>query len=209
MRLGMEPQQKQRMAKKSFLKLITYFSAGLVLLALAVNSLVIGELLTYPILTTPQAVGQAVVAAAGLMLPVGLLVRYELPFMRRIQDRLELFKALLLGMSHVEKIYISVLAGVSEELLFRGCLQPLVGIAVASVIFGALHAFTFSYFLLATAIGVYLGVLLQWSGNLFVPMAVHALYDIFALNLMIWVYRKKGDADGETQEPRVSAWPPG
>ncbi len=161
------------------------------LLALAVNSLVIGKPLTYPVLATPQALGQAVVAAAGLMLLVGLLVRYELPFMRRIQDKLELFKTLLLEMSHAEKIYISVLAGVSEELLFRGCLQPLVGIAVASVIFGALHAFTFSYFLLATTIGAYLGVLLQWSGNLFVPMAVHALYDIFALNQMAWIYRKK------------------
>lgn len=191
----MKPQQKLRMTRKRFLELTTYFSAGLVLLALAVNSLVIGKPLTYPVLASPQALGLALIAAAGLMTLVCLLVRYELPFMRRIRGKLGLFKALLLEMSHAEKIYISVLAGFSEELFFRGCLQPLVGIAAASIIFGALHALTFSYFLLATTIGVYLGVLLQYSGNLFVPMAVHALYDVFALNLMVWIYRNKGGAD--------------
>ena len=193
----MEPQQKPPMTVKRFLKLTTWFSAGLVLLALAVNSLAFGKPLTYPVLLTFKAAGMAVFAAAGLMLLVGLLVRYELPFMRRIRDKLGLFKRLLLDMSHAEKIYISLLAGISEELFFRGCLQPLVGIAAASVIFGALHAFTFSYFLLATAIGIYLGVLLQYSGNLFVPMAVHALYDVFALNLMVWVYRRQSEAGAD------------
>lgn len=88
-----------------------------------------------------------------------------------------------------ELALIAALAGVGEELLFRGFLQtlvakystPVVGIVVASLVFGALHAISRLYFVLATLIGGYLGWLLIASGDLTVPIVAHGLYDFVAL----------------------------
>lgn len=89
----------------------------------------------------------------------------------------------------LELAVVAVLAGVSEELLFRGVLQtvvaqwttPWIGLVVASLVFGGLHAISRLYFLLATLIGGYLGWLLLEFGDLTVPMVAHGLYDFVAL----------------------------
>lgn len=90
-------------------------------------------------------------------------------------------------------LIVSILAGIGEELLFRGVLQygltenwnPLVGILLASLLFGAAHAVSSSYFVLATLMGLYLGLLYHWSGNLLVPIVVHALYDWVAIHFYL------------------------
>ena len=84
---------------------------------------------------------------------------------------------------------ISALAGLFEELLFRGVLQagltprvgPVLAIIAASLLFGLVHPLTWAYLLLATLIGAYLGGLYYWSGNLLVPIVAHAVYDFAAL----------------------------
>lgn len=91
--------------------------------------------------------------------------------------------------SILELAIVAVLASVSEELLFRGVLQnvaarwttPFVGLFIASLVFGALHAASRLYFLLATLIGVYLGWLLLRLDDLTVPIVAHGLYDFAAL----------------------------
>ncbi|SDM14911.1 hypothetical protein SAMN05660860_01920 [Geoalkalibacter ferrihydriticus] len=175
------------MNKNLFLYFTAFFYAGLTLVALILNRLLTGTYLPSPVVLSWEAAGLAVAASGLMMAAVWLLVVLDLPFMGRIQEKLAQYQPLLAGLSQSERIYVSVLAGFSEELLFRGVLQPSWGIAVTSVVFGALHAVTFSYFLLATAVSFYLGWLFQYTGNLFVPMAAHALYDIFALNLLAWL----------------------
>jgi membrane protease YdiL (CAAX protease family) len=84
---------------------------------------------------------------------------------------------------------ISLAAGVGEEVLFRGALQPiaerwwgpLAGLAAGSVLFGAAHALTRTYFIFAVIVGAYLGWLAQHYGELFTPILVHAVYDFAAL----------------------------
>ncbi len=84
---------------------------------------------------------------------------------------------------------VAMLAGVGEELLFRGVLQTMFaewtnvvfGLAAASLLFGLAHAMSRLYFLLATMIGIYLGGLLLWYNDLIAPMVAHALYDFIAL----------------------------
>ena len=84
---------------------------------------------------------------------------------------------------------ISLLAGVGEEMIFRGVLQSWLAqdspawaaIIAASLSFGMMHSMSKSYFVLATLIGAYLGFLFYWTGNLITPMMVHFLYDAFAL----------------------------
>lgn len=90
-------------------------------------------------------------------------------------------------------VVVSALAGIGEELLFRGIVQaglaglssPAIAIAVASLLFGVAHAVSFSYLVLATLMGLYLGLLYHWTGNLLVPMIVHALYDWFAIRFYL------------------------
>jgi membrane protease YdiL (CAAX protease family) len=87
---------------------------------------------------------------------------------------------------------IAVLAGVGEELLFRGVIQtgigqlttPAIGLVAGSLIFGALHAVSKLYFVLATLIGLYLGWLLLEFQDLTVPIVAHSLYDFIALTYL-------------------------
>lgn len=88
-----------------------------------------------------------------------------------------------------QMLAISVLAGVGEELLFRGVLQP--GLAdwigpwgawlLASVLFGAVHFISPGYVVYATLMGLYLGGLTMWQENLLPAIVCHALYDLLAL----------------------------
>ncbi|MGD9646043.1 MAG: lysostaphin resistance A-like protein [Pirellulales bacterium] len=95
-----------------------------------------------------------------------------------------------------ELLLVSFLAGVGEELLFRGVVQqalisplgPWSALIAASLCFGVLHALSASYAVFATLMGLYLGWLWMASGNLLVPIAAHAAYDFLAL---VWLVRGK------------------
>ncbi|MEZ4752664.1 MAG: hypothetical protein R3B54_19115 [Bdellovibrionota bacterium] len=51
-----------------------------------------------------------------------------------------------------------------------------------------MHALTPTYFLVAFGVGAYLGLVFDWTGgNLFVPVAVHTVYDFLAFLL----YRRR------------------
>jgi membrane protease YdiL (CAAX protease family) len=129
---------------------------------------------------------------ATLPLAAGLL------FLRRVQTgplgRLnEVVDRLLVPLfgscSLIQLALISALAGIGEELLFRGVLQPVLigwlgtwaGLAIASVAFGLVHAVTPTYAVLATLVGVYFGGLAIATENLLTPLITHGLYDFVAL----------------------------
>jgi hypothetical protein len=103
---------------------------------------------------------------------------------------------------------IAVLAGLGEELLFRGLIQEvsavLIGGAVGrwsacigtSVLFGLAHWITPTYAVLAALIGFYLGWLWLTSGNLLLPITAHALYDFVVLAYLLKLRRREGDVGG-------------
>lgn len=90
-------------------------------------------------------------------------------------------------------VVIAVLAGTGEELFFRGWLQSILihrfevwlGILITSAVFGLAHYLSTTYAIYAGLTGIYLGVIYQVSGNLFIVMAVHALYDLIALVYLV------------------------
>jgi hypothetical protein len=100
---------------------------------------------------------------------------------------------LLAGSSLFEIAGLSALAGLGEEMLFRGVVQPAIaglfdppwapwlGLAGASVLFGLAHAVTRAYVILAALVGAYLGGLWLLTENLLVPVVAHALYDFGAI----------------------------
>lgn len=87
---------------------------------------------------------------------------------------------------------IALLAGLGEELLFRGWLQGLLArelglwpaLLAASAVFGLAHFLSAGYALYAALTGLYLGIIYQATGNLYVVAAVHALYDFIALVIL-------------------------
>lgn len=97
---------------------------------------------------------------------------------------------------------LCLLAGVGEESLFRGVLQPVLGrplgpvggLLAASFLFGLVHWVTPAYALLTMAVGAYFGALMWSSGNLLVPILSHAVYDFVAIAFLLRRAAPTGEA---------------
>lgn len=94
---------------------------------------------------------------------------------------------------------LAAIAGISEELLFRGVIQPWIegswgitaGLIGSNIVFGLVHAVTPLYAVLAALVGIYLGLSLDYGGdrNLLIPIIIHGLYDFLAFVALMRVYR--------------------
>jgi len=76
-----------------------------------------------------------------------------------------------------ETIYLAIASGLAEELLFRGVLQPAVGIWLASAIFSCVHIGPNRSWnvwpVMAFFAGLLFGFLFQWTGALVTPIIAH------------------------------------
>jgi uncharacterized protein len=98
-----------------------------------------------------------------------------------------------------ELALISLSAGVGEEMLFRGVLQSSLmdwlgvgwGVTLASILFGVLHPISIYYIIIAGFLGLYLGGIWIYNGNLLTVMVTHALYDFVALGYLIRLRTRK------------------
>jgi len=81
-------------------------------------------------------------------------------------------------------LLVSALAGLAEELLFRGVLQPFIGLPAAGILFGMVHVGGrgfLGYGIWAACIGAFFGSLMDVTGGLTAPVVAHAVYDALAL----------------------------
>ncbi|KAK4716002.1 hypothetical protein R3W88_014340 [Solanum pinnatisectum] len=100
----------------------------------------------------------------------------------------------LSSLEPLDYIVVSLLPGISEELLFRGALLPLFGINWLSVvatasIFGILHLGSgrkYSFAVWATFVGIVYGYATILSSTVVVPMAAHAVNNL--VGGIIWRY---------------------
>jgi uncharacterized protein len=100
----------------------------------------------------------------------------------------------------VDLFMLAAIAGVSEEVLFRGVIQPWMetswgmtaGLVGSNLLFGLVHAITPLYTVLATLVGIYLGLALDFGGdrNLLTPVIIHGLYDFLAFIALMRSYRE-------------------
>ena len=91
---------------------------------------------------------------------------------------------LFAGMRPPAIIALGAAAGIGEEWLFRGIVQPVVGIVWASLAFGAAHiggARMLPFGVWATIMGLVMGGLAMATGGLVAPMVAHGVYDMLAL----------------------------
>lgn len=163
---------------------------------LAAVGLVIGRWIGTPILENARVDLHDGVVAAAATLPLVVyaywVLRTRVPFFARLRDTaLEIVEPMFRGCSTIDFAVIAVMAGIGEEILFRGLLQaslgqvvdPWIAVALVGVLFGLVHAVTLGYAVVAALLGAYIGALFLVTDNLFVPIAVHALFDFVALVL--------------------------
>ena len=75
----------------------------------------------------------------------------------------------------------------------RPCSSP-------SLIFGAVHWVNLPYFVLATGVGVVLGVLFVVTESLLAPIALHAVYDFLALQRLVRQYESLPYPDSDSNQ---------
>ncbi|NJL80884.1 MAG: CPBP family intramembrane metalloprotease [Richelia sp. RM2_1_2] len=83
-------------------------------------------------------------------------------------------------------IWLGLLPGLSEELLFRGVMLPALGfnhlaVIVSSICFGVLHlsgSGQWAYVIWATIVGMILGYSALLTGNLLVPIVAHIVTNL-------------------------------
>lgn len=96
-------------------------------------------------------------------------------------------------------LIVSILAGFSEELFFRGALQrllqslrisPAAAVWIAAAIFSAIHMQFFG-FVPRMLLGAFFGYLLLWSGSVWVPIIAHAFNN--AMFIILRYFTGEGD----------------
>ncbi|KPK15602.1 MAG: hypothetical protein AMJ62_08790 [Myxococcales bacterium SG8_38] len=117
----------------------------------------------------------------GLGLGVALVVVALTP---RLVERAEWARALhaelktiIAPLSKPEITMLALASGVAEEIFFRGAMQPVLGLVVASLIFGAFHlgprkAFP-AWAIWAFALGLLFGIIFELTGTLWGPVLAH------------------------------------
>jgi uncharacterized protein len=177
---------------------------------MGVAAIALGWLLRQPPLKTLDSnIYDAALGAVAMLPPLALFwLCLKCPWrpfetIARILD--EVLVPLFRDCGPVQLLIIAALAGVGEEMLFRGVIQAAVaeriggphgvwlGLLIAAVLFGLLHPITPTYAVLAGLIGLYLGWLWLACDNLLVPMVTHSLYDFTAL---MYLVKARGKGDG-------------
>jgi CAAX protease family protein len=89
------------------------------------------------------------------------------------------------GLDRTGIIVLALLSAAGEELLFRGLLQPWMGLVPQAVLFGLVHQMPgpsrWIWVTWALSVGLVLGALFELTGSLLGPIAAHALVN--GLNL--------------------------
>ncbi|MEM9659110.1 MAG: CPBP family intramembrane glutamic endopeptidase [Planctomycetota bacterium] len=156
----------------------------------AVIALALDAPLRHRLVVTPDNLLRGAVACVPMLLLLTLLAGLSWRPIRELRRQVERIVASLFGdATLVGLAAVAASAGVGEEILFRGAVQPLIsqwttpaiGLGAASLLFGAAHAASATYFALAAAVGLYLGWLAQHYDDLVAPIVAHAGYDFIAL----------------------------
>jgi len=139
-----------------------------------------------------------IIAATRFLSNIRVFRQLEEEF-RRILGRLKLY----------EVVVIALASGVAEETIFRGALQPHLGLIITSILFGLMHfplsRFMIPWTMFAIVMGFILGGLYDYTGhNLIAPITAH-----FLINLVnLWLIAKSAggpetvllDADKTAEE---------
>ena len=123
---------------------------------------------------------------AGLCIAVVAHLMIASPLLREVNTSY----ARMLGrfqLSFSEVLLISLSAGVGEEILFRGAIQPFLGVAVTSVLFVAVHGYLNPKDWRLSVYGVFMTIGIAWLGYLAETQGLlsaiigHTIIDVYLL----------------------------
>jgi len=166
------------------------FEGGLALLALGLGWLPGVQAPLPKIRWSATDAAWGIVACLPLLIVFLICVRWPMgPLVRIKQLSEEFIREWFSSCTLLQLALISLLAGIGEEMLFRGVIQdtlsswinPLTGVVLASLLFGLMHPITPSYVVLAALMGAFLGWLFIVTDNLLPAIITHGLYDFLAL----------------------------
>ena len=169
--------------------LIAMGVTAVILLFIAKVWLHLGSVTLLPLQGTPQALLLGLAIALGITCASGLVYRLWPAYRQSADFYLEMvLKPLVLP----DLIWLGLLPGMSEELLFRGVMLPAVGlnatgILATSLIFGVLHLSgrqQWPYVVWASVVGLLLGFSAVATGNLLVPIVAHIVTNL--LSSYLW-----------------------
>ena len=192
--------EREEQPRSRFLLMAVAFEGSLIAIAWLLGWL-FGQPLVEQIRPEWSALGWGLAATAPLAAGLWLATRLPLGPLESLYTVVQrLIVPLFGGCTILDFALISLVAGVGEEMLFRGVIQQglaqwsgswWVGLMVASLLFGLVHMVTPTYAVLATLVGLYLGGLWIATDNLLAPIVTHAAYDLFALVYLVrWESRR-------------------
>jgi membrane protease YdiL (CAAX protease family) len=180
---------EQNKKPSSFVRLAVAGEAGLLLVAWGLGRW-LGISPLEQLRPSVESVAWGVAASLPLFLGLAWILSTQSGPARRLVDLVvEQLGPLLSQCSTAMLALLAAVAGISEEILFRGVVQ--VGLAgvlpegwallATSAAFGLVHFASGTYAILAAGMGLYLGTLFLVQGTLLAPIIAHALYDFVAL----------------------------
>ncbi len=110
----------------------------------------------------------------------------ELPYLKSTKN---FFVQLIrpLKLSVLEIVFISLCAGIGEEIFFRGAIQPYLGIWITAILFVAMHGYLNPFNLKISVYGLFMTVAIAGLGYLTIHMGLlsaivaHTIVDIILL----------------------------
>lgn len=143
-----------------------------------------------PWLTLPSGASHTYSALIGLAFGALVVVLTKpmvakLSWARNLHNEL---RPLARGISTVGIVMLAALSALGEELLFRGLLQPFMGLVPQAVVFGLVHQIPgksrWVWVVWATVMGLLLGATFQLTGSLLGPVLAHAVINGFNLHYL-------------------------
>ena len=180
------------MTRKRLLLLSILVEGVLIVLALGLG-LLLGMPLENWVTWSLGGLGAGLAGTVVLLLVLESTRRSPFAPARRLMQLVEdQVKPLFRGCTVLDLVMISLLAGIGEELFFRGFLHGLlehrvgagVTLLVSSILFGLAHCISREYALFTGLMGLVLGGLYLLTGDLLASMIAHASYDFAALLLL-------------------------
>jgi uncharacterized protein len=136
-------------------------------------------------LKSPRDVLYSVGLGACFGLLVAVATRFAVPRFAWAKNLHRELRPLTQGLSSAGIVGLAATSALGEELLFRGLLQPWLGLWLQALLFGVLHQLTgpsrWVWASWATLVGLALGAIFALTGSVAGPFVAHAL--INGLNL--------------------------